>query len=107
MDNKTYEALNSGSYANITLRLVGVNKIENKPDGVYISAACNLTIAGVTNKIDVNVSGKVNADGTIKLSGSKKIKMTDYKIKPPTALLGSLTTGNDVEIVFTVVLKKS
>lgn len=106
MDNKTYDALNAGSHSNITLKLVSVNKIDNKPDGVTISATCNLTISGVTNKVDINVSGKANADGSIRLAGSKKIKMTDYKIKPPTALLGSLTTGDEVEIAFNIVLKK-
>jgi hypothetical protein len=46
------------------------------------------------------------ADGSISFAGSKKLKMTDYKIKPPTALLGSLTTGDEVEIVFQVTLKQ-
>lgn len=106
MDNKTYDALKAGSYSIIALKLVNVNKIENKPDGVIINTTCNLTIAGVTNKIDINVTGKVSPDGSIRLAGSKKIKMTDYQIKPPTALLGSLTTGDEVEIAFSIVLKK-
>lgn len=106
MDNKTYSALNANSYANITMKVVGINKFETKPDGIAVNAACSLTIAGVTNRVDIYVVGKVNPDGTIKFAGSKKIKMTDYKVSPPTALLGSLTTGNEVEIVFNIVLKK-
>ena len=31
--------------------------------------------------------------------------MTDYKIKPPTALMGTLTTGDEVEIAFTITLR--
>jgi hypothetical protein len=51
------------------------------------------------------VRAKVGADGGVTFTGSKKLKMTDYKIKPPTALMGTLTTGDDIEIVFTITLK--
>lgn len=105
MDNKTYDALKADAHANIVLKLISA-KIENKPDGASITATCNLTIAGVTNKVDIIVKGKVNADGTIKFSGAKKIKMTNFGIKPPTALLGTMTVGDEVEIVFSVTLKK-
>ena len=52
-----------------------------------------------------HVKGSVGGDGSITFSGSKKIKMTDYKLKPPTALLGTLTTGDEVDIHFQVTLK--
>ena len=70
-----------------------------------INTSGYLTIAGATNKIDMYVQGKVGSDGGVTFSGAKKIKMTDYKIKPPTALMGTLTTGDEVEIVFQVTLK--
>lgn len=33
--------------------------------------------------------------------------MTDYGIKPPKAMLGTLKTGDEVEIVFNVILSKN
>ena len=44
--------------------------------------------------------------GDVEISGSKKLKMTDYNIDPPTALMGTMTTGDEVEIEFRIVLKK-
>ena len=105
MDNKTYDALKANTYPNITYKLGKITGLTKKGDGYDINATGYLTIAGVTNTIDMYVRGKSGADGSITFSGSKKLKMTDYKIKPPTALLGTLTTGDDVEIVFQVTLK--
>ena len=53
----------------------------------------------------MEVRAKDGSDGSITFNGSKKLKMTDYGIKPPTALLGTMTTGDEVEIVFQVTLK--
>ena len=104
MDNKTYDALKANSYANITFKLekASVNK---KGDSYDINATGYLTIAGVTNKIDLYVRAKVGSDGTLTFSGSKKLKMTDYKVKSPTAFLGTMTTGDDIEIVFQLSMK--
>lgn len=106
MDNKTYDALNADAYPNINYKLERVTGLNNR-NGVYdINTSGYLTISGATNRIDMYVQGKLGGDGSITFSGSKKLKMTDYKIKPPTALLGSLTTGDDIEIVFRVTLKQ-
>lgn len=106
MDGKTYDALKANDYANITYRLERINGINKKNGGFDLNASGYLTIAGATNKVDLYVQGRIGGDGSITFSGSKKLKMTDYKIKPPTALLGSLTTGDEVEIVFQVTLKQ-
>lgn len=106
MDNKTYDALKANSYPNITYKLDKVTGLNQTGDRCNINASGYLTIADATNKIDLYVQGKIGADGSVTFSGSKKLKMTDYKIKPPTALLGTLTTGDEVEIVFQVTLKQ-
>ena len=106
MDNTTYASLKADQFPNITYKLEKVNSL-NARAGIYdIQATGYLTIAGATNKIDMYVQGKVAGDGSITFSGSKKIKMTDYKIKPPNALMGTMTTGDEVEIVFSVTLKQ-
>jgi len=43
-------------------------------------------------------------NGDIEFSGTKKLRMTDYKVDPPTAMLGALTTGDEVILQFKVVL---
>lgn len=106
MDNKTYDALNANTYPNITYKLEKVTGMNQTGNKCNINTSGYLTIAGTTNRIDMYVQGTIGADGSVTFSGSKKMKMTDYKVKPPTALLGSLTTGDDIEIVFQITLKQ-
>lgn len=105
MDSKTYDALKANKYQNITYKLEKVTGMNARGNTYDITTVGYLTIAGTSNKIDMHVKGSVGGDGSITFSGSKKIKMTDYKLKPPTALLGTLTTGDEVDIHFQVTLK--
>lgn len=105
MDNKTYEALQANKYSSIGYKLDKAT-IAKKGDGYDISSNGSLTIAGVTNKVDMLVRGKANNDGSITFTGSRKIKLQDYKIKPPTALLGTVTVGDEVEVEFRVTVKQ-
>jgi polyisoprenoid-binding protein YceI len=106
MDGKTYDALNAKNFPNITYKLEKVTSLNRNGDHYDINASGYLTIAGTTNRIDLYVKGKLNGDGGITFSGSKKLKMTDYKIDPPTALFGTLTTGDDIEVSFQVTIKQ-
>ncbi|MCC7505927.1 MAG: YceI family protein [Saprospiraceae bacterium] len=107
MDGKTYDALKSGSYPQITYKLTKVTGLSAKGGGSFsVGTLGDLTIAGTTKQVDLWVSAKVDNYGSVSFSGSKKLKMTDFGIKPPTALLGSLTTGDEVEISFSVTLIK-
>lgn len=104
MDNKTYDALQANKFPTITYKLDKAT-VTKKGDGYDVNANGSLTMAGVTNKVDMVVRGKTNTDGSITFTGSRKIKLPDYKIKPPTALLGTVTVGDEVEVVFKVTVK--
>lgn len=59
-----------------------------------------LTIAGVTRDVNMRVTGTRDANGAYVLTGQAPIRMSDYGIKPPTAMLGAIKTGNDVKVTF-------
>ncbi len=50
---------------------------------------------------------KPNADNTITVTGTQKISMKDFAIDPPTFMLGTIKTGNDITLSFTIVLRRS
>ncbi|HTA26291.1 MAG TPA: YceI family protein, partial [Bacteroidia bacterium] len=68
-----------------------------------ISAKGTLTIAGVTKPIDMLIKVSAPNQGYLTFEGSQTIKMTDYGITPPTALLGTMKTGNEITINFKTV----
>jgi len=62
-----------------------------------------LAISGVTNTIDMEVTLQRLADDKIKFSATKQLKMTDYKITPPTPKIPGMSfikTGDDVTVKF-------
>ena len=100
MDKNTYKALHADKHPNITYTMVTAAITSVDGNTYTIRTSGKLTIAGNTRETDVVASGKLNADKSITLSGSKKFKMTDFGIKPPTAVFGTIKTGNELTISY-------
>ncbi|MBK5191971.1 MAG: YceI family protein [Flavobacteriaceae bacterium] len=106
MDNNTYKALNTDKYKTIIYKLVKVNNIDRTSNNqCKITASGYLTIAGTKKPIDITFDSKIS-DGNIVLSGNKAIKMSNFNIDAPTALFGTITTGDEVNIKFQAVFTK-
>lgn len=105
MDKKTWESLKATQYPKISYQLTKVESITPGGAGEYdIKALGSLTIAGVKLPIDMNVKGKILNGGNLSFKGAKKIKMSDFKMEAPTALMGTIKTGNEITITFDIVL---
>jgi len=108
MNNNTYKALKADNAPEIIFALITpVKSIPAGGSGHDIAAKVNLTIAGETKAIDMTVSAIAQGQGSITFEGSKTIKMTDYGIKPPVALFGTMKTGDEITIHFKTVFVKS
>lgn len=104
MNSKIVDALKAKKNPNITFKSTGGNFTEKA--GVYrIAANGILTIAGKSQNVTVEAQGKLLPNGDIEFSGARKLKMTDYNIDPPTAMLGTMTTGNEITLNFKLTLK--
>lgn len=99
MTNKTHNALNVEKHPEIlfssekqsTLRVI---------DGKFSSTISGvLTINGITKQVAVPLDGHL-AGGKLHIKGETPVRMSDYEIKAPTALMGTLKTGNDVTVSF-------
>lgn len=100
MDNNTYKALNADNNPNITYVETGATVTPVDASTFTIKTTGKLTIAGNTRETDVTATAKVNADKSITVTGSKKFKMTEYGVKPPTVMFGSIKTGDDLTISY-------
>ncbi|NNM10248.1 MAG: YceI family protein [Flavobacteriaceae bacterium] len=100
MDKKCYNALKHENYPNIIYRFKKINSISKNGNSKFkASLNGSLDIAGVVKPVNIDVDIELK-DGILNIKGSKPMKMTDYDVEPPTALLGTLKTGNDITIVF-------
>lgn len=103
MDSRTYDALQEKKHPIITFTLSEISSISE--DG--ITATGELTIAGATQAVQMNVSYTVHEDGSLQFSGRQAINMRDYGIDPPTAMFGAISAGEEVQVVFDARFKQN
>lgn len=106
MDSKTKEALKGDKHPVITYKLKQVAIQEQKNKISLLKTEGSLTIAGVTRQVKMDVFARQLPNGDIEVWGANDLKMSDYGMKAPTALMGSIKTGDQVKVTFSVVLKK-
>lgn len=100
MDDNAYKSLKTSTHKEIKFYSDDI-----KVSKEAIVANGKLTIAGTTKPIVVNGKCLVGEDGSVNCKGSQKLKMTEFDVEPPTAMFGSITTGDEIEIVFEVSFK--
>lgn len=104
MNRKIYGALNSKKYPNITFALTSASVATVSDTAFTLQTTGNLTISGTTKTIDLVVSGKKQTDGSVLFTGQRQMKMSDFGIKPPSAMLGAIRSGDEITIRFNLVL---
>ena len=101
MNNKTYKALKSDKFPEISFLLTDpVLAIPGGSGSYTVTAKGTLTIAGVTKDVSMPIKISEDANKKITVVGTRKVKMSDYGVKPPTAMLGILKTGDVITINF-------
>jgi polyisoprenoid-binding protein YceI len=106
MDNNAYKALRTDKDPLISYTMT-MATVAPQAQGSTVTVTGKLTVAGVSRDEEIVAVCKSNPDNTITVTGSKKISMAQYNIQPPTFMLGTIKTGNDIVVSFTVILKKS
>lgn len=99
MTNKTHEALKVEKYPQIEFQLVTVDKLSSNNGSFSGTLVGDVTLAGVTKRISIAFNG-IHSGSKITIKGSKDLNMMDFKIKPPTAMLGTLKTDEAITVSF-------
>ena len=107
MDNRTYSTLKADDYPKIKYIFTKLQSISQSDNETTITLLGNLTLAGSTQATDLTMTGKVLSNETIEFTGTKKLLMSRFGIKPPSFVLGALKVGDEVSIDYTITLKKT
>ncbi|HNP16911.1 MAG TPA: YceI family protein [Fulvivirga sp.] len=100
MDDNAYEALVAKKYPEIQFELIEIETITDQS----LQAKGNLTITGTTSLVPLQVDYKITGN-TIQFFGSFPITFTQFNIEPPKALLGTIKTGDKLQISFETTFK--
>jgi polyisoprenoid-binding protein YceI len=102
MDKNTYEALKAEDHPEIKFNLLSLQDMV----GNKITATGEITIGGSTKKTELTASYDVKEDGKIALKGEKSLKMSEFNIDPPTAMFGTIKTGDEITIEYNLILTR-
>lgn len=108
LDDNAYKALKSKDNPNITFALKSETlKAGTAADTYVMTAKGDLTIAGTTAPVVLKADVTVK-DGTVELKGDQKLKMSDFKVTPPSIslLVTAITCTDDIDIHYDVVFGK-
>jgi polyisoprenoid-binding protein YceI len=103
MNEKVGQTLNAGQNPNIRFALGSAN-VTRTPAGFTVRANGRLTMAGNTRTINIEAQAKPAGAGRFNLQGKVPLKLTDFGMRPPTAMFGTLKTGDEIALNFDITI---
>ena len=107
MDKRMYKALKAEKHAAISYRLQEA-RVKDRGSRTDADASVSvlatrgeLTIAGVSRTLEMHVKMERIEEKNLRFTGEIPLKMTDFGVKPPKAMLGAIRTGDEIKIYFT------
>lgn len=109
MDENMYKALKADQFPTIKYELTQYKLDPSKTTAISFVALTEgqLSVAGTTTTVRMPVTATRRESGQFVGEGTVRMLMTDVGIKPPTALLGTMRTKNEITIAFQVLLDKT
>jgi polyisoprenoid-binding protein YceI len=105
MDNNLYKALKADDVPEISYTLSSFDVVPGAAkDAFTVKTVGALTVVGTEKTVNMEVSASRTADGGLRADGELPLLMTDFGVKPPTALLGTLRTDNKITVKFSLIV---
>lgn len=101
MNRDLREAMKAELHPEVHFELIGYGPavpIASNQDRLLVEG--RLTIAGVTRTVEIDAVAERQANGTYRLRGHKRLRMSDFGIDPPTALAGLIRTHDQIAVRF-------
>ena len=107
MDSVMLTAMNAKRFPEVKYELTQATPLKGTADSFLIRTKGKLTIAGVTRDLDMDVTAAKNGAKRYVITGEAPMTMTSFGIKPPTAMLGTIRSGDAVKVSFRWVVERA
>ena len=111
MDEQMHEALKAATHPLITYRLESAQitarqtaPADDAGDSLGLATTGVLTVAGGERAMDISMQVRRLSETRLEVSGGTSLRMTEFGIEPPRAMLGMLRTGEEIHVRWTWVL---
>ena len=104
MNEHMRKALKAKENPTIAFKVVSYD-VAKGASGVTGTLNGQLTIGGTTKPIAIQAAGAAGPDGTLHVTGTQELQMTESGLKPPTLMLGTMKVGDKVKVSFDLFVK--
>ena len=103
LDKNMYKALQADRHPQIRYVLSSYDVSEGKPGAMAIDARGKVTVAGVEQDVRINAIATRDGDA-VRLKADVPLLMTQFGIKPPTMMMGTLRTADQIVVHFDLIV---
>jgi polyisoprenoid-binding protein YceI len=101
MDKTMYDALNLKQFPAITYSLIKAtlkpsSSVQGSP--YHFDTTGQLTVAGAGHQVNLDLAVLPQGDGRLSITTDIGMKMSDFGVKPPTAMLGVIKSGDAIDV---------
>ncbi len=105
MNNKAHEALKVKQFSAVKFSQSGVKMESANGNSFSGNVVGKLEIAGVSRNVELPFSGEVKSGENISVTGSFQMKMSDYGIVPPSVMMGTIKTGDEITLEYSFMMQ--
>ena len=99
MDRTMYKAMQVDEFPDVTYELANISAVSVTSDSTFtLEAAGSLTLGPETKEVSFPVTGTMRGGGMVAFMGSHSLLISDFGLQAPTAMFGSLRTGDEVTV---------
>jgi len=107
MDKKTHETFKAAKNPMIHFNMTELNSMQVNGKAIAVTVTGNLSMGGATKKVTLKADGKEVSPGVYTFEGALPLKMSDFNMKAPTAMLGTMKTKDQVTVNYKVTFEGS
>lgn len=107
MDSVMLAAMKAKQYPEVKYELTQATPGKGTAESFLVHTKGRLTIAGVTREIEMDVTAAKSGAKRYVISGQAPMTMSSFGIKPPTAMFGTIRSGDAVNVNFRWVVDRT
>lgn len=104
MNGHMRKALKWETQPQIAFRMTSY-ELTRSNDSLVVAIAGTLTLGGTEKPVELLALASATPDGALRVAGNYSLKMTEFGLKPPTLMFGTMKVHDLVKVGFDVLLK--
>jgi polyisoprenoid-binding protein YceI len=104
MNGHMLKALKANEHATISFQMASY-ELATADEGTKATLTGSLTLGGVTRPISISAVAADQGNGTMRVTGAHDLRMTEYGIRPPSLMLGTMKVNERVKVGFDLFLR--